>query len=62
MKAIPTSRRHALLRVGAACLLGLSTPAFAQSNDIKIGFVLPLSGGTATIGNQTKVGAEIAIE
>lgn len=62
MIAIPTSRRRALICAGAACLFGLSAPAFAQAKEIKIGFVLPLSGGTATIGNQTKVGAEIAIE
>lgn len=62
MKTIPTHRRQALIRLGAACLFGLSAAAFAQPKEIKIGFVLPLSGGTATIGNQTKVGAEIAIE
>jgi branched-chain amino acid transport system substrate-binding protein len=57
-----TRRRSALKLAMLACTaFGVST-AFAQAREIKIGFVLPLSGGTATIGNQTKVGAEIAIE
>ena len=62
MKTTSTHRRHALMCLSAASLFALSATTFAQTREIKIGFVLPLSGGTATIGNQTKVGAEIAIE
>lgn len=36
--------------------------ALAQVKEVPIGFLLPLSGGSATIGNQTKAGAEIAAE
>ncbi len=62
MTTLSKRRRSALKLAMVACTaFGVST-AFAQAREIKIGFVLPLSGGTATIGNQTKVGAEIAIE
>ncbi|WP_254443626.1 ABC transporter substrate-binding protein [Ruegeria atlantica] len=37
-----------------------STAAFAQEESIKIGLLLPLSGGSAAVGNQTKTGAEVA--
>lgn len=61
------SRRQLLAALAMASgLAGAGPAAHAQTpapvREIKIGFVLPLSGGAATIGNQTKVGAEIAIE
>ena len=36
--------------------------ALAAEGPVKIGCVLPLSGGSATVGNQTRVGAEIAVQ
>lgn len=59
---VPNTLRRTLLVAAAATGLTLALAANAQQREIKIGFVLPLSGGAATIGNQTKVGAEIAIE
>lgn len=41
----------------------LGTAARAQAeNEVSIGFVLPLSGASATIGNQTRLGAVVAAE
>lgn len=40
--------------------LGLAAPASA-ADPVKIGCALPLSGGSATVGNQTRVGAQIAV-
>lgn len=57
----PSAFRALLLAATAMTLGSLSATALAQAKDVKIGFVLPLSGGAATIGNQTKVGAEVAI-
>ncbi|MFG1373482.1 ABC transporter substrate-binding protein [Xanthobacter oligotrophicus] len=45
----------------AAAAIGMA-PAHAQPQDVTVGFVLPLSGGSATIGNQTKLGAQVAAE
>lgn len=36
--------------------------AGAKVSEVKIGIVMPLTGGTATIGNQGKTGAEVAVE
>jgi branched-chain amino acid transport system substrate-binding protein len=58
---ITQRRQMAVLALTTLSSLCFSS-VFAQTREVKIGFVLPLSGGTATIGNQTKVGAEIAIE
>ncbi len=54
-------RRAALLGGCALASLFLGSPALAQS-EIKVGFVLPLSGGSAAIGSQTRLGAMAAIE
>ncbi|CAN7546838.1 ABC transporter substrate-binding protein [Pseudorhodoferax sp. LjRoot39] len=56
------SRRRQLAAGLALCLFGSAGAQAQQPREVKVGFVLPLSGGAATIGNQTKVGAEIAIE
>lgn len=45
----------------AAAAIGMA-PAHAEPQDVVVGFVLPLSGGSATIGNQTKLGAQVAAE
>ncbi|ABS65263.1 ABC transporter substrate-binding protein [Xanthobacter versatilis] len=49
------------LVLAAAAAIGLA-PAKADPQDVTVGFVLPLSGGSATIGNQTKLGAQVAAE
>ncbi|MFG1277906.1 ABC transporter substrate-binding protein [Xanthobacter autotrophicus] len=49
------------LALATAAAIGLA-PAQAQPQDVTVGFVLPLSGGSATIGNQTKLGAQVAAE
>ncbi|MFG1343334.1 ABC transporter substrate-binding protein [Xanthobacter autotrophicus DSM 431] len=55
--------RRVLLGAFAAAL-GVSGAAAqtAAPQDVVVGFVLPLSGGSATIGNQTKLGAQVAAE
>ncbi|WP_020203495.1 ABC transporter substrate-binding protein, partial [Cupriavidus sp. WS] len=58
---ISRTRRAVLLAAGLGAALACGAAA-AQVKEIPIGFVLPLSGGAATIGNQTKQGAEIAAE
>ena len=57
----PGAFRALAMAATAMALGGLCALASAQAKDVKIGFVLPLSGGAATIGNQTKVGAEVAV-
>ncbi|MFG1304998.1 ABC transporter substrate-binding protein [Xanthobacter autotrophicus] len=49
------------IALATAAAIGLA-PAQAQPQDVTVGFVLPLSGGSATIGNQTKLGAQVAAE
>ena len=49
------------LALATAAAIGLAA-AQAQPQDVTVGFVLPLSGGSATIGNQTKLGAQVAAE
>lgn len=44
-----------------AMSFGMVSGASAQET-VKIGCALPLSGGSATVGNQTRVGAEIAVD
>jgi branched-chain amino acid transport system substrate-binding protein len=52
-----------LAALAAAAAFGpFAAPVMAQMKEVSIGFVLPLSGGAATIGNQTRMGAEIAAE
>jgi branched-chain amino acid transport system substrate-binding protein len=50
-----------LVVVGALLVLGLS-PAGAQTKEISIGAVFPLSGPLAPIGQHIRVGIDIAIE
>lgn len=45
--------------VAGAVAAAMSSTALA-ADAVKVGCVLPLSGGSATVGNQTKVGVEIA--
>ncbi|MFC7518045.1 ABC transporter substrate-binding protein [Herbaspirillum sp. GCM10030257] len=56
------TRRGATDVLAGVLALFLTGPAFSQTKEVKVGVLLPLTGGTATIGNQTKVGAEIAAE
>jgi branched-chain amino acid transport system substrate-binding protein len=64
MMKMPFSTRFgrvaAVITTVAATAFAL--PVTAQVKEVTIGVLLPLSGGTATIGNQTKMGAEIAAE
>ncbi|WP_420991562.1 ABC transporter substrate-binding protein [Cupriavidus sp. 30B13] len=60
---VSRTRRAVLLAAGLGAAMACGAiSAQAQVKEIPIGFVLPLSGGAATIGNQTKQGAEIAAE
>ncbi|MFT3666968.1 ABC transporter substrate-binding protein [Piscinibacter sp.] len=57
-----SSPRRALARhLFAAGLLLAGSAAFAQAT-IKVGCVLPLSGGSAAVGNQTRAGVVAAVE
>jgi branched-chain amino acid transport system substrate-binding protein len=62
MKAKNSRRRLFLTAVSAALIIGSSSQVMAEPKEIIVGLVLPLTGGAATIGNQTKTGAEIAIK
>lgn len=55
----PISRRTLL---GVAATLALGSTAFAETPEIVIGWVLPLSGGSASVGQQSRVGAQIAAD
>src|SRR6218665_1585990 len=60
----PDSKRRATLRTIVAAgsmLLVVSGNAGAQAI-VKIGCVLPLSGGSAPLGNQPRVGVRTAVE
>jgi branched-chain amino acid transport system substrate-binding protein/urea transport system substrate-binding protein len=56
------TRRRQILSAGLACAVApsLSLQAFAQSGPIKIGAVLPFSGGLELFGNQAKIGLDLA--
>jgi branched-chain amino acid transport system substrate-binding protein/urea transport system substrate-binding protein len=56
-----TNRRQ-MLRAGLACATvpSLALPAWAQSEPIRIGAVLPFSGGLELFGNQAKIGLDLA--
>ncbi|HXC39109.1 MAG TPA: ABC transporter substrate-binding protein [Burkholderiales bacterium] len=57
------SRRNVLRTAAAgagALALGNWTSAFGQSNPIRIGVILPLSGPASLLGNDFRTGAEIA--
>jgi urea transport system substrate-binding protein len=62
----PTTRRNFIksaLAAGAAVGAGrLSMPAIAQNSSIKVGAVLPFSGGLELFGNQAKLGLDLAIK
>ncbi|CAM4101598.1 ABC transporter substrate-binding protein [Kerstersia similis] len=57
-------RRTLKALIAASLLAGFTTaaPLATAAEDIVIGAVLPLSGGSATIGNQTRTGLQIAID
>lgn len=46
----------------AACFLVLSSSAALAQETVKIGCVLPLTGGSAAIGAQTRVGVQAAVD
>ena len=56
------TRRRQILQAGLASAVApsLSLPAFAQSAPIRIGAVLPFSGGLELFGNQAKIGLDLA--
>lgn len=54
------TKRQTLV-LAALAGLSLAAPSFA-AEAVKIGCVLPLSGGSATVGYQTRVGAQIAVD
>lgn len=54
-----TGRRQWLMAMALG--LGLAGTAVAQTT-VKLGCVLPLSGGSAAVGNQTRAGVIAAVE
>lgn len=57
--------RRRILLAGMMCgaaTLALGPAAAQNAEPIKLGCVLPLSGGSASVGNQTRAGAQIAVE
>ena len=57
-----TSRRDILgAGLATAAASSLPMPAFAQKAPIKIGAVLPFSGGLELFGNQAKIGLDLAV-
>ena len=46
--------------VFALCVSGLAT--FAAAQPIRIGFIAPLTGGSADFGNSARIGAQLAVE
>lgn len=54
--------RRVVLGVMAAALGAGGAGAQTPPQEVVVGFVLPLSGGSATIGNQTKLGAQVAAD
>ncbi|WP_029557334.1 ABC transporter substrate-binding protein [Xanthobacter sp. 91] len=53
------SRRGVL---GIAATMALGSKAFAQPAEVVIGWILPLTGVSASVGQQTRVGAQIATD
>lgn len=56
------NRRHFMAGVGGAAVLALTSQAALSADAVKVGVVLPLTGISATIGNQTMNGAKAAAE
>ncbi len=59
------SRREFVVGAGAlagALSAGAVLPAFAQANEVKVGFLLPLTGSFAESGQLIKMAVEMAIE
>ena len=56
-------RRHAAVAVVAVtALTGCAAPRIAEVSSIKVGLVVPLSGDSATYGNNAQQGAQLAVE
>lgn len=65
MKKDRSYHRRRVIKVLVCTMLAtstLTTSTGASDNTVNIGLLLPLSGSSAAIGNQTKVGAEVAAE
>ncbi|MFG1464937.1 ABC transporter substrate-binding protein [Xanthobacter sp. DSM 24535] len=63
--SLPKAWGFAAALVAGAALAPVAGHAQAPAQkpaEVTIGFVLPLSGGSATIGNQTKMGAQVAAD
>lgn len=58
----PSSSRRALARHLLAAGLMLAAGAVNAQTPVKIGCVLPLTGGSAAVGNQTRAGVIAAVE
>jgi branched-chain amino acid transport system substrate-binding protein len=57
-----TNRRTFVSGLGLALGAGALVPAFAQAAEIKVGFLLPLTGSFAESGQLIKQAVEMAIE
>lgn len=55
------NRRRQVLVAGLAAATALPLPVFAQKGPIRIGAVLPFSGGLELFGNQAKIGIDLAV-
>ncbi|MCX8997094.1 ABC transporter substrate-binding protein [Rhizobiaceae bacterium BDR2-2] len=56
------NRRNFMVTAGAISLLAAAAPAALAAENVKVGVVLPLTGISATIGNQTMNGAKAAAD
>lgn len=56
------NRREFLLSTAAAATLGSSIPALADTKDIPIGIIYPLSGSSAQVGVDAKAAFETALD
>lgn len=57
------TRRQAIGTIGATAALTLvSPPSFAQARDVKVGFLLPLTGAFAESGQLIKQAVDMAVE
>ncbi|MFO1301446.1 MAG: ABC transporter substrate-binding protein, partial [Burkholderiaceae bacterium] len=54
-----TLRRLAAVAIAASLPVGATTPAFAQSDPIRIGLILPMTGPFASTGRQVEAAAKL---
>lgn len=58
----PRIRRRTLLTGACAAGVTLAAPPIARAQDMRVGVVLPLSGGLVRFGQQARLGLELAVK